>query len=158
MAKAGGFDQSSKNDDFGELLAKELNYLSIKEREHAYFDIHGVSESIDETPSFVAQKLAELDTNISKMKKHRSAYDKAKAQNPDYVFSRNFRLSFLRSEHFEPTQAALRLVKFCQGKLELFGEESLGRNITMKDLDEQDLECLKSGIMQASWRSLASLF
>ena len=139
-----------KEADFGELLAKELNSLSIKEREQVYYDIHGVSDAVEESPAFVAQKLAELDYIISKMRKNRSAYDQAKAQNPEYVSGRLFRLAFLRAENFNPEAAAARLVRFCEEKLNLFGPECIGHDITMKDLQPEDQECLRSGIMQAS--------
>ena len=142
--KSSGYD-----DGFDELLAKELNSLSLREREQVFHDIHGVSQSVEETPTFVAQKLAELDLNVSK-KKRRYAYDRAKAQNPDYVASRRFRLAFLRAEEFDAEAAATRLVRFCEEKLLLFGEERLGRDVTIQDFSEEDLQCLKSGAMQVS--------
>ena len=111
--------------------------------------LHGVSESLEETPAFVAQKLAELDLNVSKKKK-RYAYDRAKAQNPEYVSSRRFRLAFLRAEKFDAEEAATRLVRFCEEKLLLFGEERLGRDITMQDFSKEDLDCVESGMMQVS--------
>ena len=140
---------SGHDDGFDELLAKELHGLSLKEREQVFHDIHGVSESLEETPAFVAQKLAELDLNVSKKKK-RYAYDRAKAQNPEYVSSRRFRLAFLRAEKFDAEEAATRLVRFCEEKLLLFGEERLGRDITMQDFSKEDLDCVQSGMMQVS--------
>jgi hypothetical protein len=55
---------------------------------------------------------------------------------------------FLRVEYFDPKKAAIRLVKFMEGKLKYFGPEALARPIYLSDLDANDQQCLNSGGIQ----------
>ena len=59
------------NTDSTDIIAKEINELSVEDREKIYEDIHGVSDLKDETPEFVKEKLMEmneaLDNNTNKI-------------------------------------------------------------------------------------------
>ena len=68
--------------------------------------------------------------------------------NREYVLDKKFRLKFLRAEKFDAALAASRLVLHFEEKLELFGEDLLGREIQLSDLDQDDLDTLNMGYLQ----------
>lgn len=55
---------------------------------------------------------------------------------------------FLRADDYNPKNAATRLVKFMEGKLKYFGSDPLARPIEYSDLDNDTIQCLRSGVMQ----------
>jgi hypothetical protein len=134
--------------DVDTLIANELSAMSIQEREQSYYDVHGVSGAIEETPEFVEAKLTELDYELTMISKNKDAYLLAEAQDRDYVTNRKFRLKFLRADTFKTKIAAQRVVFFFEEKLKLFGPEKLARDIKISDLDEDDRLWLESGIGQ----------
>jgi hypothetical protein len=67
---------------------------------------------------------------------------------PDYVNDRAFRLKFLRAERLDPQAAAVRMAIHFETKLDIFGEDKLGREIELCDLDENDLHSLNLGYFQ----------
>jgi hypothetical protein len=138
-----------KGNDIDEtILARELNQLSMEERELIYEEIHGVDKIIEETPEFVSERLAALDQELRKIS-FKPAYEQAKKMSEKYVTDRKFRLMFLRADYFDPNKAATRLVKFMEEKLKMFGPETLVRPLYLSDLNEDDRACLKAGALQA---------
>jgi len=119
----------------------------VQERSRTYEEIHGVSDYVDETPTFVENCLLQLDEELSRISQ-KAAYDIAEQQNRAYVTDDKFRLMFLRATGFHPQKAAVRLVAFFEGKLRYFGAETLTRQIQLSDLDADDHVGLKSGLMQ----------
>jgi hypothetical protein len=128
------------------LLAKEMNELSLSEREHVYEDIHGIPRVVKEEPVFIAKKLEALEEELAKIHK-KPAYDRALFLSPRYVKRHSFRLMFLRAENFHTERSALRVVKYFERKLELFGVEKLVKAIAQDDLNEDDQAVLSSGVM-----------
>jgi hypothetical protein len=78
----------------------------------------------------------------------KDAYDLAEAMNPEYVRSKEFLLKFLRADHFVAKNAALRLARHFQAKLDLFGRYKLAQDIVQDDLDEDDMAVLYDGSNQ----------
>lgn len=138
-----------KGADTEAMLVDEWTQLSAQEREHIQEELHGVaSDAVDEDPVFVDQCLLQMEEEIKPIRK-RNAYDRALFLSPKYVKDRDFRLMFLRSVSFHPRNAANRLVKFFEFKLELFGINKLGKmKITQADLDEDDILALRKGRVQ----------
>ena len=102
-----------------------------------------------EPPSLIDESLLKLDLELLRMNFHRKqAYNKALKSNREYVLDKKFRLKFLRAEKFDAALAASRLVLHFEEKLELFGEDLLGREILLSDLDEDDLDTLNMGYLQ----------
>jgi hypothetical protein len=128
------------------LLVRDLNNLSLTERESVYEDLHGVSGLVHESPELVVSCLAELELGIT-MTRRRDAYTAAARKDSSYTSSRTLRLQFLRAEHFDSGKAAARLVEFFERKLELFGPDPLARDLLISDLNEEDQKCLESGLM-----------
>jgi hypothetical protein len=136
-----------ENLDIDALLAKELNQLSVEEREQVYEEIHGVVQLKEETEDFLDEQLEALDRELREISS-KPAYELAERSNKAYVLDRKFRLMFLRAEQFNAPKAASRLVRFMEEKLELFGKDLLARPVYYSDLDADDQECLKSGWLQ----------
>jgi hypothetical protein len=131
------------------LVAREMVAMSVQERELSLNDIHGVSDVIDEEPSFVRAKMEELEMELSKLtNKGKEAYVQAEAQNKEYVTCDKFRLKFLRAEMFDARLAAGRMVRFFDEKKKLFGPYKLTREIKLWDLDKDDQKFLERGIGQ----------
>ena len=128
-------------------LAEELNNLSIRVREDALHDIHGVAYAINETKELVDKSLKDFDQiiQLKKDKKSAQAYELAASISEEYVSSRKRRLMFLRAERFVCKKAANRYFNFFRNKLDLFGEAKLCKDITLDDLDEDDMDCLRAG-------------
>ena len=142
------FDRhDAPSDDSDTLLATELNRLTLKEREQVLYDVHGISDVVAESPLLVAEKLEELDKLIATIRP-KKAYEKAKTMDPKYVRSRTLRLPFLRAERFDAARAANRMIQFFEAKQKLFGNDKLASDIRLRDLDEDNKKCLRSGLCQ----------
>eukprot|EP00526_Cylindrotheca_closterium_P026840 CAMPEP_0113629714 /NCGR_PEP_ID=MMETSP0017_2-20120614/15428_1 /TAXON_ID=2856 /ORGANISM="Cylindrotheca closterium" /LENGTH=51 /DNA_ID=CAMNT_0000540129 /DNA_START=15 /DNA_END=167 /DNA_ORIENTATION=+ /assembly_acc=CAM_ASM_000147 len=50
---------------------------------------------------------------------------------------------FLRGNRYDTKAAANQMLKFFETKQDLFGTEKLTKDITIEDLDEDDIACLK---------------
>ena len=134
--------------DFAEsVVAKSLSAMTPSDREDAYNDIHAIPEDNDEDPALVDRSLGLLEEEIGK-RSDAEAYLAARALNPDYVGNRDFRLLFLRTDRFDAQKAALRMVRHFQIKLDLFGRDKLGQEITQDDLNKEDMEALNDGACQ----------
>jgi hypothetical protein len=142
---SGTVPQEAINADYiDSMIAKQMSRLSVQDREKAYMDVHGVSDLVEETPEMVEGGLVQLEREILLLKE-RAAYDLADSMDPAYTRNRDFRLAFLRTELFDSQQAALRLIRHFQMKLDLFGRERLVMEITQDDLDKDDMEAVYSG-------------
>jgi hypothetical protein len=136
-----------------EILASEMESLSLEEREQIIFDIHGFSEDRqeEEKEATLNELLETMDVEINKLhhEKNNEAYLQAKYLNEVYVTDRAFRLMFLRSERYDPKCAAERFVAHFTIKRNLFGSgEILGRDIRLSDLSKDDIETLECGFIQ----------
>jgi hypothetical protein len=129
------------------MLAKEMNQLSVEEREEVLEDIHGIARVVDEPQEFIETCLALLEkelTNISS----KVAYDLAYFTSKEYTSSNKIRLMFLRAESFDPYNAASRMVRFFEEKYALFGADKLTKDIVLADLDPDDIVALENGLYQ----------
>ena len=127
------------------LTVKELNELSLEDREKVFEEVNGISSTIKEDPIFVDKCLLALDTELEQIVLGRLAYVLAISKRPQLRNNRQFCLMFLRSERFHPAKAAKRLVTYFDSKRFLFGEDKLVKHITYNDLDEDDQKALQSG-------------
>jgi hypothetical protein len=134
-------------DETEALFAQELNKLSMQERDEVLQDIHGVSDVMNEEPAFVRKQFQQLEDELSRIS-DKEAYLQAKLLHEEYVTNQKFLLMFLRADAFQVKLAAARIVAFFQAKLDLFGPDKLGRDITLSDLNEDDIRCLESGYAQ----------
>ena len=129
------------------LICKEMNEMSLQERERTFDEIHGVHPIVHESPDLIPVAVHQFQAAISRIA-HKPAYLLARQQSEAYVTSPQFALMFLRATSFDAVEAAQKCVDYCQGKLDLFGIETLTRSIQLSDLNSDDLACLKSGAYQ----------
>lgn len=106
------------------IMARELNELSLQEREDASYEIHGISNIGDENPQLIAEGLELLDQELKKLvtsssagnrggsgasgrrdnsnsEDLSSAYREAMSQDRSYVERETFRVMFLRAEQHQ---------------------------------------------------------
>lgn len=112
------------------LMAREIDRLSLRDRNALFEEIHGVSNmAIEETPELVEYSLRSFEIELEKINPDsRIAYDSIANQFLNnaarrIVTSRAFRLRFLRCVFFNPSEAALRMVNFFELLYALYGRE-----------------------------------
>ena len=143
------FEDRASTDEALTLLAKEMNQLSVQEREFVFEEIHGVSETQEETPEFVAASFEAMRTALGEIpKRKKTAYDRASFLKPSLSQDRDFHMMFLRADRYNPVNAAQRLVKYFELKRSLFDDDKLVKKITSADLDPDDWEVSKCGGLQ----------
>ena len=104
------FSRSSMSQEQADsLVAKEMNGLSIEEREKVLHDLHGIVDVAEEEPIFIAEKFSKLDSELAKRTTAESVFGKAKIAFPEYVNDPSFLLKFLRATQFDIEEAADRL-------------------------------------------------
>ena len=134
-------------DEISAMLAKEMNKLSVEDREKAFEDVHGIPRVVDEPQDFIEACLALLETELTNISS-KPAYDLASSTSKEYTSSKKIRLMFLRAESFDPCNAASRMVRFFDEKYDLFGADKLNKDITLDDLDPDDIVNLENGLYQ----------
>jgi hypothetical protein len=140
-------DFESITEDPDALLARELNRLSMQEREQVNYDVHGVAELMPEGSEFISTRLVQLELELAKITE-KVAYSQALMQDPNFVKNRDFRIRFLRAGRFAAAEAAVRMVRHFQYKMELFGAGKMVKDIEIDDLDSEDIKVLESGFIQ----------
>ena len=139
----------STRDDHDSVLAREFHELSFEERNQVYEEVHGVAQPPDESPSFLEEQIEALKHAISKLSRtKRRALDRAFFLKPRLANDGKFQMMFLRADCYDPIKAATRMAKYFTYKLELFGEEKLVKDITLEDLSEDDMDCVRRGSYQ----------
>lgn len=125
-------------------LASELKNLSFQERNKALEDVHCVGEGESEDPEMIHQALVDFQNEIERQAD--PTYLRALSRSRGYVEDHAFRLMFLRSKLYDGKQAARQMVNFLRNQETYFGAHTLGRDIAVTDLEEEDKQILASGI------------
>jgi hypothetical protein len=121
-----------------ERTARELKELSEQDRSKVWNDMTGRTDLLPlKDPEQVAQSLKLLDKELIKIP-NKQAFLQTQAMAPHYVNQKDFRLQFLRAEHFDHKLAAVRLVAHFEEKHKLFPLDQLGRPIRQADLSSND--------------------
>ena len=126
-----------------DLLASELSKLSVQERSNALDDLHCVGQELKDTPEVIDNALFHLDGILKE--RMDPIYQIALQQNRTYVEDVNFRLRFLRANHHDAAKAANQMIAFLNQKEIYFGRDTLARDITLDDLNEEDKQVLLNG-------------
>lgn len=136
-------------EDIDALIANEMNRMSLEEREKVLDEIHGIVQIEEEDVDTMDSCLKKIEYHLQNIKSN-TAYALAEAMSRKYVSSRRLRMMFLRADRYNSEDAAERMIRFFDLKESLFGVHKLVKDITLDDLDENDIECLKSGCYQIS--------
>ena len=137
-------ENATNVDDVDATIAKQMMALSVEDREKVYMDVHGVKEGPRENSEDIQAALVAMQMEIEKLE-DKEAYDQARSMDQNYVEDRSFRLAFLRSVYYDPKKAAIKVVRYFQLKLDLFGEEKLTLDIVQDDLDRETMDALYTG-------------
>ena len=129
------------------IISEGLMGVSLKEREEAIQDIHGVYETKQEDHSLLLSCCNELDYHLSQKMQRTKALQMARSYN-NGAYVRSLYLMFLRCDDFNPSKAANRLEQHFEIKRELFLNACLVRDITLDDFHKDDMSCLKLGAYQ----------
>ncbi|KAG7340777.1 hypothetical protein IV203_024320 [Nitzschia inconspicua] len=140
-----------KASEMDALLTKELNQLSMNDRELTMEEIHGAHANkvkrMEESrlDSVLEQLQIELDAIQDE---RRRAYNIALGMNSTYVIERKFRTTFFRAESYDAKKAAIRMLHFLTYAREKFGENALLRPIRWDDMSDKAMAILEEGSMQ----------
>ena len=123
--------------------------------------MYGVDDGVEETESFVFDKLKELEKELDRLpvavtEGYVLARAEEQKQGSHYIESDKFRLMFLCADRFNAAAAATRMAAFLNEKQELFGIQKLPRRIVQADLNEDDMESLFSGLIYISNHNMES--
>jgi hypothetical protein len=135
-----------------DVLSSKLNKLSIEERSNALHDLHGVADQMEETPEMISAKIQEMTEALHAYSlpdlqvEDSLAYRKALELSPEHV--EGLKVRFLRAMRYNGQGAAAKMIRFFSRKIELFGEETLVRDLKFKDLNEEEQEALRNGLIQ----------
>lgn len=135
-------------------IAAELRGMSRERRELVWVDLSGnrkgsmyyqeLDPKLKETPENIQRAMEELDAEIQRAPTF-TLLRKVQQQNPEYINSPDFRMQFLRCDRFNVKDATARMMRYFEEKRKIWGEHCLGRDISITDLDEEDLACLTMG-------------
>ena len=161
-------------DQVERLLADAMTSLSLQERNRALEDLHGIrhayytSSSVVNIPASRTEKEGSISSlseqqheqeeeeikfqQMKQLLEHKSnhAYRIALQQNCKYVNSTQLLRSFLKGS--TPTgsikEAVRKILGYFDCKLSMFGKEAICRELTLRDLDDDAMECFESGFYQ----------
>jgi hypothetical protein len=139
--------------DVDQLLSKELESLSFKERSQIHEEIHGVSNLCpEETPEMVGEALISMEQHLDNIQ-NKPIYDQLSPFS--YLHTREWRLRFLRCDLFDSKKAAERLIRFTEYMESEYDMEVLERPLRLTDLQAKNgksgkeiMNSLKSGHTQ----------
>lgn len=130
-----------------DLVAADLNGLSFQERQAVHDEIHGVADTVEETPDFLRDRLDAMRNAIRALRHNkRKAYDQAVHLRPTIGTDDSFHLICLRAKRWNPEDAAHLITAYFQSKLELFGESLLVQKITWEDLTPKERHFAMTGV------------
>jgi len=154
-------------------ISMEQLRLNNRDRISINEEIHGVPcQTQEESPEFLRLSLKNLSLELSELVQKDNVTSLGKGppnggtlglalstgyqmsqcssitDNNTYVNSAEFRLRFLRCENFDTKQTAIRLMKYLNLLIELFGLFALYRPIELTDFSKPELKFLQSGWLQ----------
>ncbi|CAJ1965489.1 unnamed protein product [Cylindrotheca closterium] len=152
-AHADGLTEEVKHDiqEIDEILSEALTKLTFEEREEHQEVIHGVKDTTVDDEAILEPALQDLESHIENMKSD-SVYEMAESIDPAYVSARPFRAMFLRAKEYDAKAAAEQMLLFFESKHQLFGIDKLVKDITIADLDDDDIACLNHSNLQLGGR------
>jgi uncharacterized protein YaaR (DUF327 family) len=134
------------------MLVRELNQLSVKDREDALEEIHGVHASDmakkdkEKLPGALQQLQLELDRLVQNSAHPEvAAHKQALQQNSRYVIDEMLRTKFVRADRYDAAAAAVRMIKWFDMGLELFGPVALMRPVRFLDLSANAKQIYMAG-------------
>jgi hypothetical protein len=123
-------DLSKEIDD---LLSKELQSLSFQQRTKVQEEVHGVTNLCpEENPAMIVEALKSMQQHLDAIQ-NKPVFMQLSQQS--YLYTREWRLRFLRCELYDCKMAAERLVRFTEYMLQEYDLEVLERPLRLSDLE-----------------------
>lgn len=144
-------EDRQKKQEIEDMLAQAMKVLTFQEQQEQQEILHGVDQKIEEEETFISVSLHKLESHLEQIKSN-SVYEMAERMDPAFVRAKPFRLMFLRGNRFDIKESAENMLKFFEMKRQLFGVNKLVKDITVEDLDEDDIATLKTGFFQLAGR------
>ncbi|KAL3931272.1 MAG: hypothetical protein SGBAC_011384 [Bacillariaceae sp.] len=136
-------------------IAREYHELPPTQQSEVWNDLTGsqAASLLQQQESFemIQQAFHDLMQEIEMIPdSQKTAWTLAMNTYPQYVLDPALFIRFLRAERFDPALTAQRMVLHFDVKQELFGNEKLGREISLADIqqDEDDWDSMQRGFMQ----------
>ncbi|CAJ1935472.1 unnamed protein product [Cylindrotheca closterium] len=124
-------------------LASEVKQLSLKDQADAIDDLYCVGGGLNEHRALAQQALVDFDATLQTIRN--PIYELAHNQNRLYVEDISFRLIFLRANFYNAKKAVHQMLSFLHKKAAYFGADKLARDITLEDLNEEEIKAILSG-------------
>jgi hypothetical protein len=133
-----------------EYIQEDFTSLSVDDCTEITQEIDGTScMAVVETTELLESSLAKLKIELDSIPyKKKVGYQQSQKLPRTYINETSFRLRFLRSQSFDEKGAAIRLVRYCDFVLELFGSFALERRIQLNDFNKQEMKWLLKGYIQ----------
>jgi hypothetical protein len=152
-------DRVTEETDLEAVLAKELNSLSIQDRNRVQEELHCVSSlAVEETTDLLETSLRPLwmlvrqilvnrcNNNRNTMFEH--SFLHVLDMERSYLHSRESGLKFLRADLFRVESAARRMVNHIELLHKYFGPVALQRPLRYSDLNKEEQDCVRVGNQQ----------
>eukprot|EP00980_Cylindrotheca_fusiformis_P014757 scaffold4024_cov85-Cylindrotheca_fusiformis.AAC.4 len=141
--RGASFDNKGGLEEAEGILASEMNKLSIQEISKALDDVHCVGTALEENAELVRCSLLEFDELVRA--EQNPVYGLAASQDQKYVENDEFRIKFLRATFYDVKKSVNWMMKFLNFKASYFGNDKVGRDIELSDLNQGDIDLMKSG-------------
>ena len=143
-----------KLQEIDDMLSHAMKALTFEKQREQLEIIHGVGKKVTEEETFIEESFQQLESHLAKIKS-RSMYEIAEQMDPVYVRARACRLMFLRGNRYDIKDTAENMLRFFEMKHQLFGVRKLVKDITLEDLDEDDIAAMKGGFFQLAGKDSA---
>lgn len=141
--------EERKTDQIDEVLTQAMKHLSFDELQREQEELHGITVSNSTEEEAIDGMLMALERILNRLKPG-TKFESAQRIDSAYVARREFRLMFLGGNRYDPKAAAEQLIRHFEIKFQLFGDNLLTKDITLADLDADDISSLLSGSLQVS--------
>jgi len=113
-----------------------MNSLTFEQRQVVEADIHGVGDVIEETATFIHDKIELMQEALAQLRSpgKLDAWERAIFLRPSLEQDRKIHLMFLRACKFQPNDAAILMAAYYREKRILFGDDLLIHRITWNDV------------------------
>lgn len=120
-------------------LARDLNALTMEERQAIEEDIHGVIGVIPETEEFVEEKIKDMNMHLENIHpREKQAWDRAVFLRPSLEHDKALRMMSLRARRFQPRQAARAMIQLFEERSKFCGEDLSYQRLTWNDVSSAD--------------------
>lgn len=123
--------------------------MSTEEQGRSQLDVYGFAVPVEPDPMTVKANMKKMDEEIGCLRKRLGgAYLLAENANRDYVTDPKLRIMFLRSQNFDPKEAAAHFFEFLEAKLDLWGADKIAETITFSNMGAGPRGALENGHIQ----------